>query len=143
MLTYSFILSILFFANIYSSVVKVDQLAGLQWEYRIVLGVVENENLIKSAVNVLEANEIGIKDRKIAYFITNGQQHHTNYQGDLDEKIWQEVTKIVDKTNDKFILIGLDGGVKARYKALDVDQIFTLIDTMPMRQQEMQKDESN
>ncbi|WP_202405758.1 MULTISPECIES: DUF4174 domain-containing protein [Halomonadaceae] len=35
------------------------------------------------------------------------------------------------------VLIGKDGGVKQRSRGLDVAGIFSLIDTMPMRQREM------
>lgn len=38
------------------------------------------------------------------------------------------------------ILVGKDGGLKLRQKgSLDLGEIFSLIDTMPMRQQEMRK----
>lgn len=35
------------------------------------------------------------------------------------------------------MIIGRDGGVKARYESLDLDAVFAVIDTMPMRIQEM------
>ena len=121
---------------------KVDQIADLQWKYRIVLGVVENQDEFSSNVEMLENRKEEVSERKIVYFITDGQQHATNYKGKLHENIWKDVIRILDEKKEKFALIGLDGGVKARYEKLDVSEVFSLIDTMPMRQQEMRRQEN-
>lgn len=50
----------------------------------------------------------------------------------------RKLTIIEIKNNETFSLElrGLDGGVKKRSQRLELDQIFKLIDSMPMRQQE-------
>lgn len=142
MLSYFFILLSSLFMNPQSSADRIDQLSDLKWQHRIILGVVENESAMHEAVDLLDDSKSDITNRKIAYFITDGQHHQTNYQGTPDEEFWQEVVKTLDDTEDQFALIGLDGGTKARYQKLDLSQVFSLIDTMPMRQQEMRKDEN-
>ncbi len=135
MLAYTIILSLICFMQVHHSEPSIDKIADLQWKHRIVLGVVESEAALNSAVEAMQVQENGIIDRKIAYFLTDGQHRPTNYEGQLNEKIWQEITQMVG--DDRFILIGLDGGVKARYEKLSLSEIFSLIDTMPMRRQEM------
>jgi hypothetical protein len=122
---------------------KVDEISDLRWEYRIVLGVVENQDELTNCLETFENDKEEIEDRKIVYFITDRQGHHTNYQGVWDENIWKDVARMMDESDDPFALIGLDGGVKARYDKLNMSEIFSLIDTMPMRQQEMQKQKNN
>jgi hypothetical protein len=122
---------------------KVDEISDLRWEYRIVLGVVENQDILTNSIEAWEDNKVEVKDRKIVCFITDGQHHYTSYQHPLDENIWKEVARMMDESNESFALIGLDGGVKARYEKLDVSEIFSLIDTMPMRQQEIRRQENN
>jgi len=139
MLAYTIILSLICFMQVHHSEPSIDKIADLQWKHRIVLGVVESEAALNSAMQAMQAQEAGIIDRKIAYFLTNGTHHLTNYEGKMDEKVWQEITQLVD--DDKFVLIGLDGSLKARYQELNISEIFSLIDTMPMRRKEIQRKE--
>ena len=100
------------------------------WKNRIILTFVEDEDhpdLIKLKAEMKE-HECGILDRDLLYF------HFSN-----DGKTGNLTTK-----NDQFyriLLIGKDGGIKYESKrSVSLIQLFELIDSMPMRQDEMQHD---
>ena len=89
----------------------------------------------KSALDDFSAREPELRDRDLLYFLISESGRFTNAARGQSAGFWQEVAGLVP--NDGFLLIGRDGGVKARYEALDLDTVFALIDTMPMRIQEM------
>ena len=41
----------------------------------------------------------------------------------------------------QLLLIGKDGGVKKRTSTVSLEEVFSLIDTMPMRRREMRDDD--
>ena len=101
------------------------------WKNRIILTFAEDEDhpdLIKLKVEMKE-NDCGILNRDLLHF------HLSN-----DGK-----TGNLSTTNDqsfRILLIGKDGGIKYESKRSDsLIQLFELIDSMPMRQDEMQNDQ--
>mgnify|MGYP003339976155 FL=1 len=99
------------------------------WKNRIILTFAEDEHpdLIKLKVEMKE-NSCEILNRDLLHF------HFSN-----DGKIGNHTT-----TNDqsfRILLIGKDGGIKYESKrSASLIQLFELIDSMPMRQDEMQHD---
>ena len=99
------------------------------WKNRIILTFAEDEHpdLIKLKAEMKE-NECEILNRDLLHF------HYSN-----EGKTGNQIT-----TNDqsfRILLIGKDGGIK--YKSnqyVSLIQLFKLIDSMPMRQDEMQHD---
>ena len=86
---------------------KADQISDLQWDYRIVLGVVENPEQLRHSVEILENKKEELAERKIVYFITDGQQQQSNYPDKLGKNFWKDVERIVNESNEAFALIGL------------------------------------
>ncbi len=100
------------------------------WKNRIILTFAEDEqypDLIKMKAEMKE-NNCEILNRDLLHF------HFSN-----DGKIGNYTT-----TNDqsfRILLIGKDGGIKYESKrSVSLIQLFELIDSMPMRQDEMQHD---
>ena len=100
------------------------------WKNRIILTFADDEDhadLIKLKVEMKE-NDCGILNRDLLHF------HLSN-----DGKTRNHIT-----TNDqsfRILLIGKDGGIKYESnRSVSLIQLFELIDSMPMRQDEMQHD---
>jgi len=100
------------------------------WKNRIILTFADDEDhpgLIKLKAEMKE-NECEILNRDLLYF------HFSN-----DGKTGNHIT-----TNDqsfRILLIGKDGGIKYESNQyVSLIQLFELIDSMPMRQDEMQHD---
>ena len=107
------------------------ELSRYLWKNRIILTFADDEDhpdLIKLKVEMKE-NDCGILNRDLLHF------HFSN-----DGKTGNQTT-----TNDqsfRILLIGKDGGIKYESKRSDsLIQLFELIDSMPMRQDEMQNDQ--
>ncbi len=126
-----------------SSGIKAQDLAGHKWENRLVLILTDqtdNENYRKQ-VEELKYHLDGVNERKIlVYHITP----ESIKQGLMDEK-WQKAETDYaryKKTDSlpEILLIGLDGGIKLRANEfLSAQKLFTTIDSMPMRRQEMER----
>ena len=100
------------------------------WKNRIILTFADDEDhpdLIKLKVEMKE-NNCGILNRDLLHF------HFSN-----DHKIGNITTK--NDQSFRILLIGKDGGIKYESnRSVSLIQLFELIDSMPMRQDEMQHD---
>ena len=100
------------------------------WKNRIILTFADNEDhpdLIKLKVEMKE-NNCEILSRDLLHF------HFSN-----DGKTGNLTTK--DDQSFRILLIGKDGGIKHESnRFVSLIQLFELIDSMPMRQDEMQYD---
>ena len=106
------------------------ELSRYLWKNRIILTFADDEDhpdLIKLKAEMKE-NECEILNRDLLHF-------HYNYEG----KTGNQTTM-----NDQYfriLLIGKDGGIKYESKrSVSLNHLFELIDSMPMRQDEMQHD---
>lgn len=120
---------------------QTTSLKDLQWQYRVLLvnAPKPEQGKIKQE---LEEARAAIEDRHIAWMLFTGQSMISHPEGlKPDTSLSQKVSKrfFTDEDKLKVVLIGKDGGVKARYDELDLDAVFALIDTMPMRRAEMRR----
>lgn len=112
-----------------------------KWKNRILLVFSPDESTnIEKQLSVFSKHQEGMQERDLLVFeITNGSVHHPD--GGRDGK------KVADNLRDKYriaenqfsvILIGKDGTEKLRQnEVLDAETLFTIIDAMPMRKQEI------
>ena len=114
---------------------KLSDLGLLQWKNRIIL--VNNLQDQQSVLTLFEQNKTEIKERDIIWFVLAGDVAHTNYQGALSDDFITKTRASYQLESGKIMLIGKDGGVKFLLDHMDLDVIFTEIDAMPMRQNEM------
>ena len=100
------------------------------WKNRIILTFADNEDhpdLIKLKAEMKE-NDCEILNRDLLHF------HFSN-----DGKIGNHTSK--NDQSFRILLIGKDGGIKYESnRSVSLIQLFELIDSMPMRQDEMQHD---
>lgn len=114
-----------------------------QWKNRIVLVFTSTQDqLYQQQLEVLNGDQSGMRDRELLVFTILPEDVI-----DPNEKVLGKET--ADKLRQKYrvsvdefavILIGKDGGQKLRESdLLTTDQLFGIIDQMPMRRREMRE----
>lgn len=85
--------------------------------------------------------QLELKERKLLVFqFTQGVQLSSNFDGQINAPEFVKMLKTSPKDLNHWVLIGLDGGVKKSGKSFPNQQeIFRVIDTMPMRQSEIRR----
>lgn len=114
-----------------------------QWSNRLLLIYSEDDsgNMIKEQLNHLLENKEGLKERKLILFQLNQTKYRQVFPKTTDWKTRGDANKIDSENEFAVYLIGLDGGIKLKQeKILILEKLFQTIDSMPMRQAEMRKD---
>lgn len=118
----------------------VKSIEDYRWEKRIVVTNFDNMKLD----SVLDANAKGIEDRKLLFVEFEHSEYIKNTEQDEVEP--DRFLNALTRKNPKaeWVLIGLDGGIKATgiKEDFSLTNIFRLIDQMPMRQSEIKGDGS-
>jgi hypothetical protein len=124
-----------------------DELESYLWENRplIIFADEINSPPFKQIMTYLGQRQCDIKDRQmvIGVLFRNGDSTigDKRISSSYAESLWNRYQ--VGSQAFAVILIGKDGGEKYRlYEVPDLNEIFTLIDGMPMRQVEMEQSPS-
>lgn len=133
-LTKILLLCFSFFAHS-SEPAELSELGLLQWKNRIIL--VNNLHNQQAVLALFDHNKKEINERDIIWFVLAGDVAHTNYQGALSDDFITKTRASYQLEAGKIMLIGKDGGVKFLLDRMDLEAIFSEIDAMPMRQNEM------
>ena len=118
-------------------------LENFLWKNRIVFIFADsNDNgQYKSFKKDWNSNNIGIQDRDIILFEIINNKHGFLDNKPISDKSLIAITNQIG-TEAKFfeiVLVGKDGSVKLRSSDSSLNEIFSLIDTMPMRQREIKQ----
>lgn len=105
-----------------------------QWKNRILICFDWEE----SSKTEFEALGNGFEERRLLYFGFSGAEiRESNFSGEINERSFLQLRK---NESLEWILIGLDGGVKAfGDQKPEIEEVFKTIDSMPMRQSEIRK----
>ena len=114
-----------------------------QWKNRLVLVFSndDSQSMAEQQINWLKKQDESLAERDLLFFWFGEQ----NLSASISRFSIQEVASLRERYNPEgksfiLLLIGKDGGVKmTRYAAVEPLEIFDLIDSMPMRRSEMQK----
>lgn len=121
-----------------------QSLSSYQWKNRLVLIQTTNpqNQLFKNQIQELADHLKGLEEIRIVVFKFTSGSFQKGFEQDAP---WENLNSSLKKdlrnsSEFEIILIGLDGGVKLRKNEfLSTDQLFRLIDQMPMRQSEIRK----
>lgn len=118
----------------------IRDLRPLQWEQRVLLLFADDKERLP-LLDELRSRAPEITEREIAWFIIAEERLDTNFKKPLGGQFADSLRKRyrTEKDGLEVVLIGKDGGVKARYPQLDLPAVFARIDSMPMRQAEMRR----
>lgn len=128
-------------------IIMLTDLSPLKWENRIILvNTINNKDSIlnnnkDSILKRFEQHTAEINERDIVWFVMRNGTVATNFNGDIaDDFVTNTNQKYKVKytiNQEKVILIGKDGAIKSSRKNLELAEIFSEIDMMPMRKIEM------
>ena len=119
------------------SLPKLSNLDSLEWKNRVViLNEIKNQD---KSLQLLKEQEAQIDDRDIIWFSIKDNLVLSNYKGDLSSEFVSKIREKFSHLQNKVILIGKDGGIKSQSDYLNLEDIFSEVDSMPMRLFEMQK----
>ena len=126
------------FYNNQHSELKMVQLEDLRWQNRIILVFTDNNMDNLELYKNFQTQKVDIQARHIRYFLI-GKHILSNGPETLDKQTLSELrNKYQPEVNNMLIiLIGKDGDEKYRETKLDFEEIYRVIDTMPIRQQEI------
>ena len=125
-----------FMSNItFSEQTILNNLNQLAWKYRIIL-VLSNQNSLNDEA-LFAKYDHEIRDRDVVWFILKGNQVITNYANEISPAFINITKRDFPMGADGVLLIGKDGGIKARRQKLELNTLFEEIDSMSMRQQEV------
>ncbi|MEM9547052.1 MAG: DUF4174 domain-containing protein [Bacteroidota bacterium] len=139
---------VLFLMPGYGYLMHGQKLDKLQWKNRILLVKASNGNsqLLTHQWEEFEDYGSEMQERKLVFYEFVGNQYRIcDFKDKGDEAKWMQaefIPKLLQKNNKPFevVLIGLDGGVKLRQQTiLKREELFRIIDSMPMRRQEIRR----
>jgi hypothetical protein len=119
-----------------------------RWKHRILIIQASDELSDKYRDQLREFNDVDkeLKERKLVVYTILGDKYKVmNYQSKISDNSWQPTSGLFgdlldNDYNFRVILIGLDGGVKLeKTTVLTRKELFNIIDSMPMRMNELRK----
>jgi hypothetical protein len=112
-----------------------ESLSELEWKYRVILVKSNDPRVIETTFMKFKQ---AIDDRKIAWFLLDGEKLHSNLTKSISSNLSREIKDaLAYYRNDDMVLIGYDGEIKSSDNILNIAGIFEQIDRMPIRQYEM------
>ena len=106
-----------------------------QWQHRIIIISQSQPDILKQ----LQANRRDIEERDIVWFYNGEETIVTNLAGPFEKAQADSVRRYANEMSEMAILIGKDGGIKARQQQWDLNTLLAQIDRMPMRRAEKQR----
>lgn len=118
---------------------EANSVVDFRWAHRVLL--LRTEAAAGGAIIELKNAQAAIDERDLLWFAL---QEDTLVTSNSPEPVNAALTASIKKhfgpnPDDRVILIGKDGSEKQRAAALDLEELFTLIDAMPMRRAEMRR----
>jgi Domain of unknown function (DUF4174) len=142
-ITLTFLIGLFAGAALGEDTVSVD-LNAYQWENRLLLLFASSEEdqaylTLKKEID-RQAMEVKDRDLLVFYVLERGESRLDQKHLSPDQALFLKKHLTVASGRFTIILIGKDGGEKIRQEsAVDLKEIFAIIDAMPMREQEMKK----
>lgn len=125
-----------------SSSLVAQDLSKHNWQNRLIVILTNDEQneIYKNQVAAFKDEKEGFVERKLVVYHATPSEYKTGF----DNPNWKKSTVLYErfkKSDSDFevLLLGLDGGVKLRQSSLlTVQKLYSTIDVMPMRRQEIE-----
>jgi hypothetical protein len=119
-----------------NELVALIDLVSLQWKSRIIIiNEVENNEVMLA---LFEKNSVEIDGRDLTWFVFYEQQVLSNYPDEISDDLISYTKQRYMLKQSEIILIGKDSDIKRRLDRVDLNIIFSEIDSMSTRQNEIQ-----
>lgn len=129
------------------STMNSQDLKSHQWNNRVILVLSNDQDSadFKKQIADLKNSSTDCAERKLILYQITPSEVRLDFFDEQDSKKWNTAAGLYtefmsEKDTFKFILIGLDGGVKEeRSHIIATEELFSIIDAMSMRKAEMKK----
>ena len=111
-----------------------------KWENRVLLVFthIKNDEIFNKQISNLLKEKKGLTERKLIIYQFVKDQYSINFDSKWLLSSLKKRKYKAESENFKVVLIGLDGGVKLEQTSfLSTKKLFTIIDGMPMRRNEI------
>lgn len=108
----------------------------LNWERRVL--IVDARSMALDVVSVLQRRAGEVQERDLVWWVVTVDGLRSNFTGRVTPELRRDLQENERPANARVRLIGKDGGVKLEAGLLDLDRVFSRIDSMPMRARERQ-----
>lgn len=115
--------------------VTLDSIDQLRWSSRVILVKIDDDD--HQTLTLLENAEQEINERHINWFVFTRNTFYSNFKNRIGRDFRSQTLSQYLGADDRVVLLGKDGYVKLKSATLELEKIFALIDSMPMRQMEM------
>ena len=135
----SFIL--LFFLNL-DSLKSINHLSDLKWKNRVLVVVTNEKEEIKDLIKI---HNIELNEREFVVIQLDDEKAFIDYT-QMSKRFSKSILKKVKNISQEvyFVLIGKDGRIKNLFsKNTGMNEIFSEVDKMPMRINEMKRNPKN
>lgn len=115
-------------------------LESYQWKNRIVVlkGNTSTKNLLQEQLQLLESQSEAFSERDVKFFVIVADKVINSSGNEVAVSSGEIIKKFSLVDFEGVVLIGKDGGVKMKEPFIVTpNELFTLIDAMPMRRSEM------
>jgi len=139
------ILKILIFTlALFSTLLGSSQdLSKHKWENRLILLITNDENnpTFQSQISEFKKDRDGLEERKLIIYQGLPETYKTGLNGNTYKKSSQLYNKYKETgTGFEVLLLGLDGEIKLRQnELLTKEKLYGIIDAMPMRRREIER----
>ena len=139
-----YLIAVLLFSVLLMNNSSAQSLKKHQWKNRLILILVKQpaNDVLKKQVKSFRAAKAGMNERKLMVYQITPEKYGVGFKESINWQRSDELFKTYkrEKSDFEIILIGLDGGIKLRQNEfLSTDDLFALIDGMPMRRAELKK----
>ena len=135
----SFIL--LLFLNL-DKLKSINHLSDFKWKNRVLVVVTNEKEEIKDLIKI---HNIGLNEREFVVIQLDDEKAFIDYN-QMSKRFSQSILKKVKNIHQQvyFVLIGKDGRIKNLFsKNTGMNEIFSEVDKMPMRINEMKRNSKN
>ena len=124
-----------------------QNLSSHQWNDRLIIILVKDQSnqMLKNQFSELKKSVDGLEDRRIIVYQSQPEKYQKGLGNGNKWEASGEIYKRLKESDSEFeiVLIGLDGGIKLRKRELlKCEELFRVIDQMPMRRSEMNRKKS-
>jgi hypothetical protein len=123
-----------------------DGINSHQWKHRVLLIKAQDKaDLLLMSQDIMQQKD-ELTDRDMVIYGVDNDETHCLFGPCSDDISKDEIDAYFDpdETETQFVLLGKDGGVKLEQKSsLNASEVFDLIDSMPMRINEMNSSETD
>lgn len=124
-----------------SSSLVAQDLSKHNWQNRLIVILTNDEQneIYKNQVAAFKHEKEGFDERKLVVYHATPNEYKTGF----DNPNWKKSILLYERFKKSYsdfevLLLGLDGGVKLRQNSLlTVQKLYSTIDVMPMRRQEI------